>query len=155
MLIAEITMDTPLGPYCQTLGLTSAKLTNTQLQNLHVPESRITNGLVLEIKQHYDSLKNVVTCLKLLNPSFERVHNNTINSRILKLTENKKKLRNKKKVKGYKNLTDFLEEPVKFSGTITDVSLLTSFGHCPTTDTATSTFLELCDSRCEVLSCSV
>lgn len=68
----------------------------------------------------------LVKILGLLNVKFINVNPVSVNSKISRLCDQKKKLASKKKVKGFKNLTDLLNrqfEPPLSNVCVSDVSI--------------------------------
>jgi hypothetical protein len=96
VLHAEIDINAFVGPYCQKVNLSRCILSDSN-RNIYLPEKSVTNGLILELKQHFGVLKDVVSCLQTLNPIYSSVNPKTINTRIIKITEIKKKTASEEK----------------------------------------------------------
>ena len=100
-------METYPGPFCKSLGLSEDHL--REFKAGAIQTENITNGLILELRTFYDGrFPDIFKCLSLLNPNCEQLNAGTLNSRIHRLCDVKRKLRAKKKVKEFRTLQEFI-----------------------------------------------
>jgi len=102
-----------LGPYSQSLGLTEMSITENQMPVLN----STPNGLVLELKRYCD-IKGIhfIETLCKINPNLVSANPLSIDAKLRRIKDKKKKLLSKKKLKGFKNKTELLAQEFKIQG---------------------------------------
>ena len=99
------------GPYCREINLSIEELNNS---NKIQPIDHISNknGVVFEILNTCKNLTEVVTILNLIQPKlFESANVLALKNKLNRLKDVRKKSVAKKKVKGYKTFSEFMETP--------------------------------------------
>ena len=99
------------GPYCREINLSSEELNNSK-KIKPIDNISLKNDVVFEILNTCKNLTEVVTILNLIQPKlFELANVSALKSKLNRLKDVRKKFVAKKKVKGYKTLSEFMETP--------------------------------------------
>ena len=99
------------GPYCREINLSIEELNNSN-KIQPIDHISVKNGVVFEILNTCKNLTEVVTILNLIQPKlFESANVSALKSKLNRLKDVPKKFVAKKKVKGYKTFSEFLETP--------------------------------------------
>ncbi|KAH3779541.1 hypothetical protein DPMN_157344 [Dreissena polymorpha] len=104
------TQDYP-GPYCQVLGITNAML-HSKPENFQ--KLTLTNGAVLEIwkiaKDENIHSSELICLLAFFDEALLNCKEHAVMMKIQRLSENKKKLQHKKKIKCAKTVLELLRQ---------------------------------------------
>lgn len=108
-------------PFCNAIGLPIESLLKDSADHTSIENFVLSNGVVLELKHFLEKngkgIWELAQFISNLFPVFALTNPKSIQSKIHRLCELKKKWNSKKKVPGYKNISDLLsksfEPPVK------------------------------------------
>ena len=103
-----VAMATYPGPFCEKVNLSTELLNHQDFPA--ISPNVITNGLVFELKNYYDNVPELLSCLQKLNPAFVGTNTKSLQMKIKRLLDVKLKLTTKRKVKGFESVTDCLEK---------------------------------------------